>query len=101
MKFIKKIEKHKIHLVENMYFDSQTAMFEELTSDTHHIHESFGNGTGLAMIGRLAVDGKPIETVVFPAVIRCGYDPVDGQTVNSIEEIKALFLKSVNRAVQA
>lgn len=84
---------NKIHLAQNIFFDTVTGhLQEQLPVDTAAIDVELGDGTGLATFGCLAEsNGKLKDFAVFPAIVSCGDDRANGQSVSTIEDLKALF----------
>jgi len=83
----------KHHLIDNLYFDTSTGRFLELTrSDKAVLSEDCGDGTGYATFGCLKDDnGTLLSAAVYPSTITCGDDRAHGKRVGSVTEMKALF----------
>lgn len=79
----------KLHLAENLYFDTLSGCLQELIpSGTGVIAEDLGNGTGFATFGCLAAqDGTLLDVPSFPAVVSCGDERAHGKNVSSVEDL--------------
>lgn len=83
----------RLHLAENLYFDTLSGCLQELIpSGAGVIEEDLGNGTGFATFGCLAAqDGRFLDAPSFPAFVSCGDERAHGKKVASVEDLKALF----------
>lgn len=84
----------KLHLDENLYFDTASGRFLELVSSSEFdVCEDLGDGTGYCTFGVLKdEDGTFLNEPKFPSTISCGDDRTDEKRVSSVDEIKALFV---------
>ncbi len=79
----------KLHLTENLYFDTTSGRFLELVASSQFaVDEDLGDGTGYCSFGCLeSEDGTFVDEVKFPSTISCGDDRAHQKRVSSVDEI--------------